>query len=121
MAADTKRGAGSFRAGCAECETQAHPCGEHLTVAADTKRGAVRAAVLECCRAWEPQARVLGNVTAGELADLLEHVVTAADKAVLDAMARVTIRQDGDGHCTIPGIEWEEPLRTELDRREAAK
>lgn len=106
---------------------QSKRCNEHWrrSVATDTKRCAVRAAVLECCRAWEPQARVLGNVTAEEIADLLEHVVTAADKAVLDAMGdisecdlRWTLEMgdiDADGNDT-PAVR---ACRAELARRGA--
>lgn len=119
---DTKR----REPGC-ECllEEGDSPCIVHGlyeadTVAADTKRGAVRAAVLECCRAWEPQARVLGNVTAGELADLLEHVVTAADKAVLDACAALKIRYDGKSGDLIVSGDLD-VVHAELARREAAK
>lgn len=43
---------------------------------------------------------------------------TAAERRVLDAMAALTIRQDGDGHCAVPGIELEKPLRAELALRE---
>ena len=84
---------------------------------ADTKRGAVWVTV----DAKHNGVMVTLDSLREQLATQSLHVVTAAEKAVLDAMARVTIRQDGDGHCSIPGIEWEEPLRAELARREAAK
>ena len=94
-------------------------------MAADTKRGAVD-------RGWAQFERRLISLRSfewiripmfmvrEELARHGLHVVTAADKAVLDACAAMTARYDGkSGDIITTGTL--DVVRTELARREAAK
>ena len=95
-------------------------------MAADTKRGAEeRVRVIAGGRiVWCAIERLDGILTIlpeDALAAQGLHVVTAADKAVLDACAKAT---DGDLRATINGSapRWLKPLAAaELARREAAK
>ena len=124
MAADTKRGGkhpwtehtGAPDCQCSRCFTDSCAV-PRRSVAADTKRGADEETVL------------VGKLDGAHISIRLDglrialaaqglHVVTAADKAVLDAMAKASEKDLGRGHRG----DWTvSVLSAELARREAAK
>jgi hypothetical protein len=101
-------------------EKPAAPTSTEAEIAAvEAASGDDLAGALACCRAWDPCARLVGNVRAGTLLNLLER--TEAEQAVLDAMGGLNlykvhatdeVRIGADGRATLV-----QALAAELTRR----
>jgi hypothetical protein len=83
------------------------------TAPARTEDGDDLAGALACCRAWEPDARLIGNVRAYTLLKLLERV--EAEQAVLDAMQTLTERYQRAERWPAWWPEWVAELRRAED------